>query len=188
MSQHSRRQRFALVLVALCLWLGLAVEGSQALFTDQASLTGSSMTTGSTDLLISNSQNPTSTTYEESRPGFAVHLVPGESMEKFFLLKNVSSGPVTLGTTLLSNLINTPSDLASALTVEVVPVNADGEAIEAPVSSTLLGLSQSQMTLAGTIEPNSTQRYRLRYTLAASYSAQAQAGGFDLVFTGQQRL
>lgn len=109
-------------------------------------------------------------------------------MEKFFLLKNVSSGPVSLGTTVLSNLINTPSDLASALTVEIVPVNADGEAIEAPVSSTLLSISQSQLPISGLIEPNTAQRYRLRYTLASTYEAQAQVGGFDLVFTGQQRL
>ncbi len=188
MSQHPRRQRFTLALVALLLWFGLAVEGSQALFTDQAMLTGSALTTGSTNLLISNSQNPSSTTYEETRPGFPVDLVPGESMEKFFLLKNVSSGPVTLVTRISANLVNAPADLASALTLEVVPVNADGEATEAPVSSSLTALAQNPVLMSGTILPNATQRYRLTYTLSPSYSAQAQAGGFDLIFTGQQQI
>ena len=85
--------------MALCVllgWLSFVADGAHALFSDSTTLTSNTLTTGSADILVSNSQSSSSSTYDTTRPGFSLSLVPGVTVEKFFLIKNASASDVDM--------------------------------------------------------------------------------------------
>jgi len=172
----------------LLLWLGFVVEGSHALLSDSAALAGNSITTGSADLVVSNSQSPTSTTYADSRPGFPLTLVPGQADEHFFLLKNMSSSNVPLAIDASAVVQDGDSTFPPNISLEFTPVDGSGTPTGAPVTSTLKDLEGQNLNLGTTLAPGQFQRYRLHTTLEIHFAQQGINQTYDLVFTGTENL
>lgn len=179
------------LLYSLCLaliWLSFVAEGSHALFSDKSSLTGSIITTGTVDLLVSNSQNGSSTTYADTRPGFSYNLVPGQSDERYILLKNASASDVPMDID-IDTVIKLPiTDLAASVNLEFTPVDADGNPTGSPVSGQMNTLVTTRLSSKISIASGATQRFRLKTTLANGYTGQNSSLTYDLFFTGTQHL
>ncbi len=173
------------VLIVLA-WLGFVVEGSHALFSDFASLSNNSITTGTVDLQISNSQNGTSTVYADVRPGFAMIINPGESDDHYLILKNASQADTPFDIDVTASPQGTNPELFNALTVDFTPVDTQGTAVGAPVSVPMLTLVNSRLPLGITINKGSTQRILVHTKLAATYASQNQSITYDLTFNGTQ--
>lgn len=180
-------RRILVALLAVLAWLGFVVEGSHALFTDQATLAGNSITTGTTNLLISNSQNASSTVYDKSRPGFALNLSPGEQSEKYFLLKNSSSGDVDFRLSIgATNLGSMPIAMGPFLSLILMQVDDSGTAIGSPFVTLLSDTLSSSRETPFILPKGSTQRFKLISKLSDTYSTQGDAVSYDLVMTGKQ--
>lgn len=167
-------------------WLAFAVEGSHALFVDSVALTGNTITSGSADLLISNSQNGSSTTYSVDRPGFSFLLSPGQSEEQYFLLKNasISDVPFDIQFRAVSQVSN--SDLKPAIKLEFTPVDSTGIATGSSFGGTLDEILTQEKASGVTIPAGSAQRFKMVVTLLPIYSKQNQTITYDLFFTGLQ--
>lgn len=189
-TRWNRRLLYSLAVVLL--WLGFVVEGSHALFSDQAVLAGNTLNTGTVDLQISNSQNPSSTTYADSRPGFTLNLAPGETDEHYFLLRNVSSSNVALdiiASDMIPNLDTADiSQLASQTTIEFVPVDASGNPVGTAVQGNLQTIYSTNLPMGVSIPQGANQRFKMRTTLASSYSQQGKSISYDLQFNGLQHV
>ncbi|HSI20830.1 MAG TPA: hypothetical protein VLA04_04000 [Verrucomicrobiae bacterium] len=180
--------RVFLALLAAALWLGFLVEGSHALYTDQVQLTGNSVVSGTANLLISNSQNPSSSLFEKSRAGFTSDLSPGESFEKFFFLKNASDGNVDFKIYITTAIPGGSTPLTSAIFLSFVEVDSEGNPIGQEFR-TSVSAGQSMVQDSGFVVPKgSTHRYRLATSLDSTYAQQGQAGQYDIIFTGNQVL
>ncbi len=181
----SRRVFFALL--AAVLWLGFLVDGSHALFADQVSLTGNSITSGTTNLLISNSQNASSTVYDKSRVGFSANLNPGDHFDKFFLLKNSSSGNLDFSIN-VSALINSDdgSGILSNTVLSFSEVDSDGNLVGIPYSASLLMMHNGVLQTGFIIPSASVRRFKVTTSLAQSQTTQGSATNYDLIFTGTQ--
>jgi hypothetical protein len=175
----------SLVIVA---WLGFVVQGSHALLTSAATLSANTISTGSIGLLVSNSQSASSTTYAESRPGFAFTLAPGQSQESFFLLKNTSQMSSPLDLTALANVQADNPALAAAITIEIVSVDGTGVVNGQPTSVTLAELNGKYKNLSFSLPSGTAQRFKLKASLDGSYNQSNQTIGYDLVFIGTQRV
>jgi hypothetical protein len=191
MRQLFQKRWFILVLCVL-LWSLMLIRGAHALFSDTAGLTGSTITTGTVSLLVSNSQSPTTTLYDKTRDGFALNLVPGDTVERFFFLKNDSDANVdfdiSMQPTITQGMGDTMSQMAS---LQVVPVDDAGQPLDGfqPVGGALSSLATKTTALTGvTIAHGTAQRFMLRVTLDPAFTQQADTLAFDLVFTGQQHL
>lgn len=179
-----RRLFYGLLLVLL--WLGYVVEGSHALFASAAGLTGTTLTTGTTSLLISNSQNGTSSLFSQSRPGFALSLSPGQHDDHYIILKNASPSNVDLdisAATALSNPID--NGLAALTTISFTPVDSSGTPTGAAQMGALDQFTQN-LSLNTTIPQGASQRFLMRTALDSSYSQQGQTISYDLNFSGVQ--
>ena len=187
MQRRSRKRMIYSVLVVLA-WFGFAVDGTKALFSDSATLTSSTMATGTVDLLISNSQNSSSTIYEEERPGFNAQLSPGETQESYFLLKNTGTSSVDLDISVKSVVKTSVQDLPQSTTLKFTPVDSTGASIGEEVSDSVSALSVSTLPLKVTIPAGGYQRFRLKTSLASSYTQQNKSISYDLIFTGVQHL
>ncbi|MEI6477423.1 MAG: hypothetical protein WCO52_00325 [bacterium] len=180
-------RRYLLATFVLLAWLGFVVEGSHALLSSSATLAGNTITTGSINLQISNSQSATSTTYADSRPGFNLVLTPGQSQESYFFVKNTSPMPAPLDIDALAVIQAANPDMAGAVTLEIVSVDAAGVINGVPVSTTLADLTARHLSIPVIVPTSATQRFKLKATLASSYTAANQSIGYDLVLTGTQR-
>lgn len=188
MQRISRRNVIAAIAVVL-LWLSFVVTGSHALLTDTATLSGNTLTVGSVGLLISNSQNPSSTIYEESREGFSFEVTPGQAVDRFFLLKNNSTSESTFDIDFMPVITHQGPDLMGQVTLSVVPVDGEGVQLSdaTVVGGTLGALAQRHSVVHGTIARGQVQRYRLRTQLAPGYGQSQQSVSYDIVFTGTQK-
>jgi len=168
-------------------WLSFVVEGSHALLATATTLTGSTITTGSTSLLISNSQNGSSTLFSDTRPVFAFNVTPGDTDVKYFILKNASTSKFGLDVDALAVLPNpVPGNLASLATIQITPVDAGGNPTGPRAQFTLETLGKMHLNLGTTINSGETQRYQIGVYLEPTYQGQGDAISFDLVFTGTQ--
>lgn len=181
-----RKLLYSLLIVLA--WLSLVAEGSHSLFVDTATLTGSTVTTGTAGLLISNSQNASSTIFAESRPGFSFSLVPGQSDDKFFLLKNSSASPLALDIIASASLPEGAPDLSKSILIELTPVTDDGIQAGSPVKMVLNDLTTNPIALNASISQGDTQRFRIRAFLMPAYAGQGDNLSFDMVFTGTQHV
>ena len=189
--KNRSRKTWVLLAALLVLWLSYTVQGSRALLSASASLTSNTISTGSANLLVSNSQNSSSTIYDTERPGFSFQINPGESVDKFFLLKNASVADVPLEVAVSVP----PAMLGSgmfpdSLSIEIVPVDADGQPIQDAVTarSSLADLMLKPQILDGEIAHSATKRYRLRTILSQNYDTPNSSVSYDLVLTGTQKL
>lgn len=181
--------RIVYTLGIVLVWLGFVLEGSHALFSDAASLTGNALATGNAALEVSNSQNGSSTLFAEVRPGFSYTLSPGQHEDKYFILRNNSGSEVPLDIS-VSPAIQAPtaSDLLPAFHLEFTPVDSSGALIGSSVDGNLSTMSIQPMSLGVVIPKGETQRFRLRAALLSTYAQQDQSLAYDLVFTGNQHL
>lgn len=173
-------------LLILLLWLGFVVDGTHALFSSSAVLAGNTINSGTASLLVSNSQNGSSTLFDAERPGFDFTLVPGETDQRYFFLKNVSTGIVDfdLG---VSAQVSSGVNFANRVDIGFYPVDDNGTATMAGYSATLAEISAN--TATGLVLPSdSTQRYILRVTLHREVTDQGAELSFGLTFTGTQHL
>lgn len=188
---HTRRlsRRLFLALLVAVLWLGFLVEGSHALFTDQVSLTGNSISSGTTNLLISNSQNPTSTIFEKSRAGFAASLSPGEVSQKYFLLKNSSDSDTDfkIGITALLNTED-PHGLTEHTKLVFDEIGADGNPTGNRALVYLASLRNAPLDTPFVIPKGTTHRFLVSTSLDPEYTTQGESIGYDLIFTGTQLI
>lgn len=185
-SQRHRRLVCGLVLVLA--WAGFVIDGSHALFTDSATLAGNSITSGSTDLLISNSQNGGSNLFAETRPGFSHKISPAHSDENYIFLKNSSPSEISLDIDVsIANPSITNSEITRFTTITIVAVDANGESSGTPVGSSMNALMTVHAPLGVSIPPGGTQRLRLMVGFAPELTVQNQTMTYDLVFTGTQR-
>lgn len=168
------------------LWVGFVTDSAHAIFTDAVSLTGNVISTGSADLLISNSQNPSSTVFEDSRPGFSQMLSPGQTTEKYFLLKNASAADVSFGIDLQATNATGSANLRSAVNLEIIPIDGDGLPQGEGIAGTLNDLAQQHSRIFTSIGHGVTQRFKIRTGLSNGYADQNQSLTYDLVFTGTQ--
>jgi predicted ribosomally synthesized peptide with SipW-like signal peptide len=188
------RRRFSrpvvFALLATMLWLGFVVDGTHALFSDQVQLTGNTISSGTADLLISNSQNSSSTIFEDTRPGFALDLSPGGSQEKYFLLKNSNESSVDLRISLDADLIgNDPTGMVGYISFAFIEVDGSGTPIGQGVTTTLPALLQSGQVSSDFVVPQGqTRRFRMTTTMDAAYTEQSAGISYDLRFIGTQLL
>lgn len=183
--RFSRRIFFAVL--AVLLWLGFVVDGSHALFLDQVNLSGNSITSGTADLLISNSQNPSSTVFDKSRAGFAFNLSPGESAQKYFLLKNSSDGDIDFRLSLNAAVSGDDTNFfSSQIGLLFEEVDSDGNPTGLQETTTLSDLRTGGVQTPFIIPKGVTRRYRLTTTLNSSFNTQGITENYDLIFTGTQ--
>ena len=179
-------KRLVYSLAIILVWLGFVVEGSHALLSATATLKGSTINTGTADLLINNSQDPTPSSFSASQPGFAYNLIPGQSQDYYFYLKNSSASDLPFDINVVPSVQNQASDLFAATNIEFTPVDSSGTPSGIPVAGTLASMTNQISPLGTTISQNGVQRYRLRVNLSSSYVNQNQTLSFDLAFTGVQ--
>ena len=186
MPSMSKRLLYSVLIVLV--WLGFVVEGSHALFVGSATLATNTISTGTANLLISNSQNGSSTTYADTRPGFALNLDPGDSDTHYFLLKNTGTGNVGFDITVAAMSASGLENLSmeQAINLEFTPVDSSGTATGSATTFPMIGLQTSPNQLNVTIPANSVQRFKLKTTLSSSYPNQNQTTGYDLMFVGVQ--
>lgn len=181
-------KRVVYSLVVLLLWMSFVVDGAHAYFSDSVGLTGNTISTGSADLLISNSQNPTSTTYDDTRPGFAFNLTPGETQEKYFLLKNASTANIPFDISVMASAVTGSEQLRSNVDIEIFPVDDTGASAGQGIQESLDELLNNQSQIVATIAKGATQRFKLRVRLGFGLSEQDASLSYDLVFNGTQRV
>lgn len=186
----STRKRILYGTTVLLVWLGFVTNGAYALFSDSAALTGNTIASGTASLLISNSQNPTSTIYEEARPGFAFTMSPGEYDEKYLILKNASQSNVDFDISVSAVLNNTVDtyDLPQSTTIEFTPVDELGTVIGESKSTLLGSLLTGPLPLNITVPKGSTMRLKMRTGILAAYTPQGVSVTYDLIFTGNQKI
>jgi hypothetical protein len=183
--QFSRRVFFAVL--AVLLWFGFLVDGSHALFNDQVALTGNSIVTGTTDLLISNSQNGSSTVFEKSRVGFVAALSPGQAVEKYFLIKNSSDGNIDFSLGVNANIPAYVADgLGKHTNVQFIEVGSDGLPNGTQATFTLDNLYTAVVQTPFILPKGVTKRYKMVTSLDADYTKQGESLTYDLAFVGTQ--
>ncbi|MBU6389593.1 hypothetical protein KGQ71_03685 [Patescibacteria group bacterium] len=180
------RKRIFYSLMVMLVWLGFVVEGSHALLTSMAILTGNSVSSGTAELKISSSQSSPPTTFSDSATGFAYNLVPGQSAEYYFTLENASPEDISLDTMVSVNYSDQIASIYNASTLEIVPVDNTGAPQGSGMSGTLDVLRNTQTSLGSTIAAGSAQRYKAKVTLDQSYTTGNDSSNFDLYFTGVQ--
>jgi hypothetical protein len=189
MPQHRFSRRVFFALLAAILWAGFVVDGSHALFADQVTLTGNSIVSGTANLLLSNSQNPSSTVFDKSRAGFALNLSPGQDGEKYFLLKNSSDGDIDFKVSLSAVLTEDPShDLSMHTRLVFNEIGADGLPTEVATTATLYSLSTSAQETPFIVPKGTTKRYLVTTHLDEAYQTQGQSLTYDLILIGTQYL
>jgi len=188
MASRAQTYRALIAGVLVLAWFGILADRSHALYTDSASLTGNSIITGSVDLLVSNSQAGSSTTYAAARPGFELHLSPSQTDEHFLLLKNSGSGNVSLGLYAQVAASASSQPVLSATSVELTPVDADGNAVGTPVTATLGSMLATPLDMRTSIASGDAQRFRMRTKLDSTFSGQAVTAQYDLIFNGVQTI
>lgn len=186
----SRRQKVFVIGAALIAWTSLVSIGSYALYSDTVTLTDNTITTGTASLLISNSQNQSSTIYEEMRQGFLAELIPGKGTTKYFLVKNASDADVPFEL-YVSTLTNSGSTtIKDAVNLEIVPVDANGDDLVgyASVVGTLTSLSAANVSLGVVLPRGTVQRFRLSTVLNSNFQAQSESASYNLIINGVQAI
>ncbi len=186
----SKKQRVVIAGLALLAWTSLVATGSYSLFKDQVTLTDNVITTGTSDLRISNSQNPNSTIFEESRPGFSAELVPGQSVSKFFLVKNASDAAVSFDLSATVTVISGSMAMLPTIQIEIMPVDELGNDLvgHQPLYGSLTSLSNGEIPMGVVLPRGETQRFRLSTSMSTSVESQTDTISYHLMINGTQSI
>ncbi len=169
----------------------MIIRGAHALFYDQVALTSNTISTGTANLLISNSQSGSSTIYDKQRPGFDLVMNPGQVVDRYFLLKNASPSDVVFDIYAHVSVNSGTSSLIEAISFEFMPVDSEGVPIPGAenTSVALDRLTRDQVQLnSPPIAKGAVQRYRLRQSVSGFFGGQGEATSFDLQLVGRQHL
>ncbi|MDB5165932.1 MAG: hypothetical protein JWM37_4 [Candidatus Saccharibacteria bacterium] len=174
----------------------LVVGMTFAAVNTQATLTGSSLSTTSADLLLWNGNS-----FASTAPGFAVDsLVPGIGSQEFSIsFKNTGGSPMTLGAHIPTVLkfagFNSTSASTAMKAVKVTIKNtATGEKIDTSLYSLTLstdvalpGPALKGGATTNPLDPASEGNYTIRFDVDATAigTLKATVDMFDLVFSGK---
>ena len=173
-------KKFLLSLGVLAFAGGSAVLGTQALLSDDVTLTANTFTTGTVDLQIRVGANP----YADTQAGFSATLLPGQSSTSEFLLKNNDS-QVDLEISAQSIVTGSVLD-PSLVMVEFTAVDAINVPTGTPVSQSLAAWTTPTSLGLPNIISNGEQKYLMKVTIDPSVTASNVSSVFDFVFTGTQ--
>ena len=185
MTQRVPRKVFFSLLLVL-VWLGFITEGSHALLSSSATLAGNTLTTGSTNLLISSAQDPANDLFALSRPGFVLTGVPGISDTHYLTLKNNSPSKSALDIDLMATPQDLPQDLMIDTSFTFTTVSPDGVPIGTPVVTSMISIMNQHGSLKLTIPADAQQRIKMETAVSPQHSKAGEIGSFDLAFTGVQ--
>jgi hypothetical protein len=156
---------------------------------DSVTLTGISISTGTVNLEISNSQNSSSTLYADTRPGYSVSLSPDSISENYFFLRNSSSSAITFD--IYAKAINLTGDVTTmenSLQLVFLPVDGSGNATGAGVTTSLAALRTQAVPLNVGVVSGTTQRFKMTLSANAGFSQVIKTVGYDLELTGVQHV
>lgn len=159
-----------------------AIASTKALLSDQAVLGENTFSTGTVDLTISNG---VSGDFADQVSGFNETIFPGETVTKYFRLKNESSDvflSIAAQAASISGAIS-----KNDVTVTFTPVNTSENPIGSPISKTLSEWESAPADLwLPYIQDGKTQEYQMDVKLADSVETGGASITFDFIFTGTQ--
>lgn len=184
----SKKQKIVITVLAIVAWTSFVSVGSFALFKDTVMLTDNTITTGTAELLISNSQNASSTIYEEVRPGFSSELLPGESFTRYFIVKNASDASVPFDLSMQVQIASGTTQMHQKINLEIAPVDSDGNDIigYGPLFGTVQTFANTEQPTGVTIPKGATQRFRVTTLLNHDVESQSDSVSYHLVVNGTQ--
>ncbi len=180
---------FKKLLLSLLIIAGVGAAGvtaTQALLSDEVTLTANSFSTGSVDLQINTGK--TGGTFEETKTGFSGTMLPGETLKNFFRLKNNNSDSALSISAQATNVV--PGTGITADDVDVTITAIDTSAAETPVGTPVTKTLAEWVTVGALGLPNiddvDTQRYKMEVKIDEGVSVSGASVTFDFVFTGTQ--
>ncbi len=166
--------------------IGVLVTGVtfSVLQSQQATLTGNTISSASADLRIGTSAS----TFSASRTGFSFQdIVPGGPAMPVdgytFYLKNYGTAPLAIKAAIGSIPVNASNVDLSKVTISLT--RTDGSAQQAQ-TATLQALVDGGTAMVDPILPSAVAQYKLRVSMAADAftGTGASISGIDLVFSG----
>ena len=164
---------------------GIAIAGTQALLSDEVTLTANTFSTGSVDLQISTNDS----VYTDTTTGFSQTVFPGHtSLPHYFWLKNNNSG---VGLDIEAQaIVDDENDIDPDLVeITITAVTGGGDLLDGstPITHTLSEWSTLPIALGfPSIDSNHKQRYSMTVTFDSSITESGAASIFDFTFTGTQ--
>lgn len=161
---------------------GIAIAGTQALLSDEVTLTANTFSTGSVDLQISVGSG-----FANTQVGFSQTMLPGHySDPKYFWLRNDLPGdPMSIQgqATNLSGTIN-----SDRVQIEIIPVNPDNSAIDGTTGVKQSLTDWGNITALGNpnIPAGQNQKYKMTVYFESDITAELASSIFDFNFTGTQ--
>jgi hypothetical protein len=176
------------LLLSLFLIIGAGASGvlaTQALVSDQTTLTANTFSTGSVSLLLNT--NKTSGTFEETKAGFSEVLMPGEVVTKFLRLKNDNSNVALSIAAQAANVSGSLDD--DDVDITFTAVDTSDVPTGTPVTRSLAEWLAAPVAFGDpTIADDATQRYKMDVTIDSAVTAAGANVVFDFIFTGTQVL
>ena len=158
-----------------------AAQATIAMLSDNATLTTNTFSTGTADLLVCNGK--TCTDYTDSDDGFADTLLPGQTITKFFRLKNNSAG---VDFSVTAQTVNESGSVSkSDVTIAITPIDSSDNPIGVAFSHTLSDWHNPQPLSLPNIVHGGIQRYKMDVTFSSGITATGSSS-FDFVFSGTQ--
>ncbi|MFC4243321.1 hypothetical protein ACFOYW_08040 [Gryllotalpicola reticulitermitis] len=172
--------------VAVGLIVGFAgTGGSYAAWNSGAKVNGTTISTGSTTIAVSNAAQttPASTL---ALGALTSNMGPGDVVASAFVVSNTGTTPVTLAANLAAS--GTPTALTNALHAAVVSVSSAGACTTSLSSSATGALAGYSAASLGHVASGATQNLCLLVVLPATApsSAQGLSAPFTLTVTGTQ--
>lgn len=177
------------LLMSLLIIVGVGATGvvaTQALVSDEVTLTANTYSVGSIDLKINTGK--TSGEFEDSKTGFTGTLLPGETVVSFIRLKN-NDGDTSLSIAAQATDI-IPTTGITANDVDITFTAIDTDTAETPVGDAVTKTLAEWETVGQLGLPNidegDTQRYKMVVKIHDSVTQPGASISFNLVFTGTQ--
>ena len=181
-------------ILSLGMVVGLGATGTYAYWTDQAQVSGTTITTGTIDLKASTNGG---TTYADNPTDFTTMnvstMVPGDTTAAVLTLKNSGTAPLNYTATSVGSNGDTKS-LATNLTVKVTldtATSGSGRAVTCPGtaianSGTTVGLTATPLITSNpvqTLAAGSTQTVCIQVGLPSAAPSSLQGATTNLTFT-----
>lgn len=160
---------------------GSAIVGTQALLSDNVSLTANTFSTGSVELKIWDGDS-----YEDTTTGFSATLFPGQpSGPHVVWLKNNNSG-VSFDISAIATVTTETISSDDVMVTLVAMDNAGTTQTGTPVTQTLTAWETSTALGLPTVPTNGEQRYHMTVTIDPDVTTSGATSAFDFTFTGTQ--
>ncbi|AYG04166.1 SipW-dependent-type signal peptide-containing protein [Gryllotalpicola protaetiae] len=174
-----------IALVSTGIIVGFAgTGGTYAAWNSSATVSGATITTGSTTIVVGKGANPTFASSYALGP-VSNAIGPGDTAASSFTVKNTGTTPVTLSATI--TLSTQANDLTNALSAGVVAVPTEASCSSASGTANTPLASPAPIDITH-VAAGATQSLCLLLTLPATApnAAQGQTAPFTLTLTGTQ--